>query len=272
MKPFILLLYFLTILLVFCSCEEVIELDLKEVEPEVVIEGVITDQPGPYTVEISKSAGFYEPNTFPAISGASVVISDGLGNEELLTEVSPGIYQPSTLQGQRGVTYTLKVEIEGKAYTAQSKIPDQQIPLDSLTFSYEEKSLFLDEGYYATAYFHDPAGAENFYRLKVLVNDEVYVFEDDDETTEDTNLWLTRDKFTNGNVVEYDFPHTLKPGDTVYVELHHLNQDTYDYYRTFADVIDGSAVAPSNPISNFGDQALGHFAAFSVSYKTAIVK
>ena len=82
---------------------------------------------------------------------------------------------------------------------------------------------------------------------------------------EDDNFWLYSDKYTDGNAQDYDFPHTLEEGDDVYVELRHLDKSTYDYYRMLVDVIDGGGVAPSNPISNFGDTALGYFGAFSVS-------
>ena len=38
----------------FTSCEEIIKIDLQDTEPRTVIEAVITDQPGPYIVQLSK--------------------------------------------------------------------------------------------------------------------------------------------------------------------------------------------------------------------------
>ena len=75
--------------LLFSSCEEVIELDLNTTEPQIVIEGFITDGEGTYSVLISKTVDFYDPNTFPPQTGAVVHITDDLGNTETLTETSP---------------------------------------------------------------------------------------------------------------------------------------------------------------------------------------
>ncbi|UCS91616.1 DUF4249 domain-containing protein [Echinicola marina] len=247
------------------SCEEVIDISLEEVEPRIVIEGIVTDQPGPYTVSISKSVGFYEDNEFPGVEGAYVEISDDLGNVDVLEDLGEGKYQTTELQGQRGVNYSIKVEVEGNTYTAESKMQEKQVMIDSLAIRYEEESLFYKEGYYLKAYFEDPPGLGNYYSFNVYVNGEVYVFDNDGEMIEDDNFWLWDDKFTDGNVQDYDFPHTLKEGDELYVMLRHLNWSTYDYYRTLVEVIDGGGVAPSNPLSNFGDTALGYFAAYSVT-------
>ena len=261
---------------VFSSCEDVIELDLTNVPPQVVIEGFVTDQEGPYSIQISKTADFYDPNDFPPQQNASVRIFDDQGNEDILTETSPGVYETSALQGVRGVTYTLEVQLEAVTYTATSKMPEQLIALDSLSTTFEEESLFYDEGYYATAYFNDPPNIENYYRMQVLVNGEVYFFIDPEDDSvapvEDINFWLTNDKFTDGNLQDYEFPHTLKVGDTMQVSLAHLERSTFDYYRTLVDIIGGGGVAPSNPITNMQGGALGYFGAFSVTGNSVVVQ
>jgi len=258
------------------SCEDVIELDLTSVPPQVVIEGFVTDQEGPYSVEISKTADFYDPNQFTPQENAVVRIFDDQGNEDILTETGPGIYETSNLQGERGVTYTLEVALEGTTYNATSKMPEELIPLDALTVQFEEESVFFGEGYYATAFFNDPPNIDNYYRLQVLVNGETYFFtdEDDDEAVpeRDINFWLSNDKFTDGNLQDYEFPHTLKIGDTMQVTLAHLDRATFDYYRTLVDVINGGGVAPSNPISNMKGGALGYFGAFSVTENSVVVQ
>ncbi|MGB7395115.1 MAG: DUF4249 domain-containing protein [Pricia sp.] len=265
-----------TLALILFSCEDVIELDLTEVPPQVVIEGFVTDREGPYIVRISRTADFYEPNSFPSEEGALVQISDDQGNEDTLTETAPGIYETNTLQGQLGATYTLEVQLEGTTYTATSTMPERLVPLDSISADFEEESLFFDEGYYATAFFNDPPDVENYYRLQVLVNGEVYFFvdEDDEESVpqEDINFWLTNDRFTDGNLQDYEFPHTLQVGDTMDITLQHLDESTFDYYRTLVDVINGGGVAPSNPITNWDNGALGYFGAFSVTENSVQVR
>ncbi|MDN3670284.1 DUF4249 domain-containing protein [Echinicola jeungdonensis] len=255
----------------FSACEEVIELDLDDGGPMLNIEGVVADQTGPYLVKISRSVGFYEDNEFPPVSGALVTISDNEGHKETLEEISPGIYQTNTLRGKRGNSYDLEVELEGKSYQASSQIPPERIPIKNLEYGYRKGSFFSDDGYYVTAFFEDPEGLGNYYRLVLLVNGEEYFFEVDGDMVRDNNLWLSDDKYTDGNIQDFEFPHTLEEGDTVDVALYHLDQTTYDYYRTLEEVIDGGGVAPSNPLSNFGDEALGYFGAYSVTSLRVII-
>jgi len=88
--------------LMVCSCKKIVTLKLNTAPAQIVIEGEITDQPGPYTVSISQTVGFYEDNTFPPVSGASVTISDNTnGITDSLTEVVPGrvFTAPMTCKG-----------------------------------------------------------------------------------------------------------------------------------------------------------------------------
>src|SRR5690554_906724 len=98
---------FSTILLY--SCEKEIDLDLNNSDPQIIIEGSITDAPGPYYVRISKSVNFDEPNSYPPVSGAYVTISDNEGNTDVLTEIEEGLYQTNTIVGAPGNTYNLSV-------------------------------------------------------------------------------------------------------------------------------------------------------------------
>ncbi|MEF9478923.1 DUF4249 family protein [Chryseobacterium sp. 1B4] len=117
-------LYIILSLLALTSCEKEIDLDLNDQSGNIVIEGNVTNQPGPYTVKITKSVGFSEPNQYPAVTGAQVILSDDMGQTETLQYTGNGVYQTSTFTGSPGRTYTLKVQAEGKEYTAQSKMPE----------------------------------------------------------------------------------------------------------------------------------------------------
>lgn len=272
MKNFNLSVIYLSILFALTSCEEVIELDLANTEPQVVIEGIVTDQTGPYTVTISKTTDFYKTNFFPAGTGATVKIADSEGNLDTLVEVEAGVYRTTDLQGVAGRTYNLTVEFDGEIYTASSTIPADKIMIDSLAYAFEEKSLFNDEGYFVTNYFTDLIVARNYFRLNIFVNGAPFMFEnDDEELVEDNNFWLIDDKYFSGNQIEYGFPLKLVEGDSVYVELHNLDKSTYDFYTTLVQVFDNGGMAPSNPITNLNNSALGYFAAFSVDSASIIV-
>ena len=256
------------------SCQDVIELELENVSPRLVIEANISDQAGPYTVTLSETGDFYLSNDFPAVHAEVVILSDENGNRDTLKEVKPGSYQTTFIQGVRGVIYTLEVKYKGTSYMASSRIPDQIISIDSLYTEFLEESILQDEGYYASIYAQDLPNVENYYRYKVFVNGEVYIFDEDtDEEEEDDNLYLDQDKFFDGQYYNITFPQNLKLGDSVSVELYNINKASYDYYKTLIEAIGASGVAaPSNPISNFNNNALGNFNAYVFSRKTVRVE
>tara|TARA_R110002049_G_scaffold273751_8_gene451601 strand:- start:1778 stop:2500 length:723 start_codon:yes stop_codon:yes gene_type:complete len=239
-----------------------------------VIEANISDQAGPYTVTLSETGDFYLSNDFPAVHAEVVILSDENGNRDTLKEVKPGSYQTTFIQGVRGVIYTLEVKYKGTSYMASSRIPDQIISIDSLYTEFLEESILQDEGYYASIYAQDLPNVENYYRYKVFVNGEVYIFDEDtDEEEEDDNLYLDQDKFFDGQYYNITFPQNLKLGDSVSVELYNINKASYDYYKTLIEAIGASGVAaPSNPISNFNNNALGNFNAYVFSRKTVRVE
>lgn len=253
------------------SCEEVIDLDLGNAEPRIVIEATITTDPGPYHVRVNRSVNYGELNEFPPISGATLTLTDEAGNSETLEEVSEGLYQVQAFQGENGKMYGLEVLHEGKTYEASSTMPATVIPIQSLEYIFEEETLFVDEGYYVTAYFADPEDEVNYYRLKIFVNGEPYYFDQDGVPVKDDNFWLVNDKFFNGKVMDFEFPQTLKAGDKVDVELHQVDRAAYDYYRTLVDLMGFGGVAPANPLSNWNNGALGYFGAVSVTYASIVI-
>lgn len=267
-KPVLSLLGYMALV----SCEEVIDLDLGKNEPRIVIEGTVTTDQGPYTVKINQSVDYGELNEFPPVSGATVSVKDDQGATATVVEVDEGIYSVQDIQGQNGRSYTIEVSYNGETYQASSLLPPTDIPIQSLEYTFEEETLFIDEGYYLTAYFADPIEETNYYRLRIFVNGEVYYFERDDNRVRDDNFWLINDKFFNGKLMDFEFPHTLKAGDKVDVELHQVDRTTFDYYRTLVDLMGVGGVAPANPLSNWSNGALGYFGAISVSYASMVIE
>jgi hypothetical protein len=242
----------------FCSCEKVIDLKLNTSGSQIVIQGTVYDQPGPYTVKISKTVDFDESNIFPPVTGAEVEISDNTGNTEVLTETSPGIYLTSSIQGVPGRTYTLTIKADGKNYTAGSTMPPA-VNIDSL---YCEKSYFGDF-LQLYAEFSDPAGAENYYHLSQDINGVI----------QDV-MGVASDELYDGQIIKFPFmpvdeESILISGDTTTVWLESIDKGVYEYYRTI-DQYSGQYTTPSNPVSNINNGALGYFKACSMRKKTII--
>ena len=272
MEKLIRLFFFCVVFATLASCEEVIDLDLGNSEPRIVMEGLITTDRGPYQLKINQSVDFGETNDFPPVVGAVVTVTDEDGNSEVLQEVAEGLYNTVDLQGERGKSYRMDVEYAGEFYSANSTIPMTTVSLDSLAYEFVEESLFAKEGYYITAYLTDPAEEVNYYRMKIFVNEEPYFFEIGDNRFKDDNLWYFNDQFFNGKQMDIEFPHTLQVGDKVDLELYQIDKNTYDYYRTLGELGGIGGVAPANPLSNWSNEALGYFGAVSVEYASLVIE
>ncbi len=260
------LITFIAGTLLLTSCTKEIEVDLNTADPKIVIEGNITNAPGPYTVKISKTVNFSEPNTFPPVGGALVIISDNSGVIDTLNETTPGLYRTSALAGIPGRTYNLKVIAEGKSYYASSTMP-QPVNLDSLGFE-----LFTTNGnsggkeYLTLPVFTDPAATVNSYRFIQTVNGKL-----------DESIFVLNDNTFNGlqnDQLLFNPDAEIKSGDTVSVEFRCIDKTTYDYFYTLAQfTTDGPfSTTPTNPPNNItGNIALGIFSAYTVQVKTKVV-
>lgn len=250
-------LWIIILLLLFISCEEVINIDLKESEPRFVIDAKITDS-SPCFILLTESQGFNNNEPYKRISGATIELSDDRGNKETVKETKEkGIYM-SLMTGRTDRTYTLNVSIGEEKYEAKAKIP-KAVPIDSL-YIYNIR-IGKDDWYSPCIVFQDPAGEENSYYTMMYVNGTMM-----------RSIYLNDDEFRNGLVVERilyfdkedNNDEELKAGDHIWVEMQTLDKGMYTFYKSLYSVAAGGA---TNPLTNFTGGALGCFKAYGTSYK-----
>ena len=104
------------ILLLTASCIDPYHPQLKESQELLVVNGMVTDVPGEYTVEISRSVPFDEPVFLP-VRHCVVEVTDNLGSTVAYTETSPGIYTAYLDSDFLGT---------GRAYQLYVKTPDER--------------------------------------------------------------------------------------------------------------------------------------------------
>lgn len=260
------LIFFLPIILL-TSCEDVIEVKLDYMEPKLVIEGVITDPDNQCIIKLSETADYFNPQTNPAVSDAQITLTDSEGKKVNFIEIEPGIYSEESVQAKPDMEYTLTVFSEGNEYKAKATIPEK-VTIDSLTSKYNSESIFYEVGYVVTCHFSDPAGADNFYRLKTFnINDSTRARNSED---------IYSDDLFNGNKVELQWSYDVyQQSDTVIVELYTLDGPTYEYYKTLFPISGGdemtSITTPANPNTNISNGALGYFGAYSICRDTIII-
>lgn len=246
------------------SCRKVIDLDLNSSNPEIVIEGNVSNGPGPYVVQLTKTINFDETNNFPPVNGAVVTIRDNIGNTDILTEGPTGVYKTTSLTGVPGRNYFLEVNAAGKLYQSSSTmftpVTIDELTVDSFTFGAVANK-------YINVKFRDPEGVKNFYRIIEIINGD---------TLDIINVGS--DRFSDGleivAAVFSDEDPKLKSGDEVEILLMSIDENVYNYLNELSDVLNGGgqSAAPANPTSNISNNALGYFSAHSISSSTIIVE
>src|SRR5699024_8359013 len=107
---------------------------------------------------------------FPAVTDATVKITDKNGLVTPLVNQGDGVYLLENYTPIYNGEYTMEVEVEGTKYKAIDTLP-AIVPLDSLSAKFQEKTFIFDAGYILYLHFQDPIGS-NYYRVSRTVNGE----------------------------------------------------------------------------------------------------
>jgi len=130
----------LALLVMLFSCTEDIVIDLEEGNPLIGVEGSFTDELKRHEVILSYSANFYSEEEVNMISGARVMVTDGVDTIPYLEQSDrPGHYLTDSVAGRKNTMYRLLVDVpdEGEAdgykhLTAESYMNDNVDHIDSL--------------------------------------------------------------------------------------------------------------------------------------------
>ena len=255
------------IMLSLSSCEKVIDVKLNTSASKLVIEGAITDQSAQQVITLSESVPYTNSNTYPAVTGATVTVTDDNSHSWLFTETKPGIYTSGSLKGETGRTYTMNVNANNNIYTASSTL-QPLVHLDSL--SIKIITFGGDDFKAVEVHYKDPSDVVNQYRWVLKVNGvQIKV------------VYADNDRLSNGNdvtnVLFYsdDDNEKLKAGDKVDVEMQCIDKNVFNYWFTLSQQSQngpGGGVTPGNPPSNITNSALGYFSAQTTETKSIVVE
>lgn len=257
----------------FISCREMIELDLPQQQPKLVVEAELNNHRGPHLVHLSLTADYFSKEELPAVEDARVIISDNTGLRDTLVQANPGLYVSTALNGEIGRTYTLHIDWNGDRYESSGRLLEEAV-IDSLNYRYFPQNPFFQEGYYIFFFGRVPPDRTNYFRFKVFKNDSLY--------NNRTDLLVQDDQFLPDTLENIRFSYPFETGDTVRLEMYTLNQDMYQYYRELITLLfnDGGLFSPppQNPASNIrnltdpDNPPLGYFQVASVTTGTIVIE
>lgn len=138
------LLVLLTILLT-AACVDPLKIPEIALDEGLVVDGAITDQPGPYTVKIFSTLSLDDDlDKRKYFAGATVTINDDHGHSVTLTENATGTYQTDAdeIQGVVGYTYQLNITLEdGRQYESTPVLLESAGTVDRVFFQFQENSI-----------------------------------------------------------------------------------------------------------------------------------
>ena len=277
MKP-LKYLSFLAALILFVSCEEVVEIDLNSSSPTVVVEGNISAG-STASLHLSYTSDYFSNDQSPDITNAVVTIANSNGESEILKSAGDGQYVGEKMLGEENTTYTISIDLGDKFFEGKSTI---LTPSSLVKLQFEEATFSRPGGgshfgadadslpeYNIHIQFTDDLLQENYYMLRIRQGDSI----------NDFSSSLYQDKFYEdyGMISIVPMMYNFKEGDMVNVKIYTIDFDTYNFYNQLSDVSGGGMGmmmmgTPYNPSSNLGKNVLDYFAAWAIIDTTFIVK
>jgi len=258
--------YAILLATMYCvACKKIIQVNLDNVSPQIVIEGNITDDAGPYQVLISRSVNYAANSVFPPVTDAVVSITDSTtGQKDVLLEVDSGVYATQFLVGQPKHTYQLLVIEDGHQYIATSTMP-LPVKLDSVTFE-QNTGINGVSAITAIVDFQDPPGVPNYYQFTEVVNGKAV-----------PDIFVFDDRLSDGKYIEeplFNDTAYLEPGSALLLTMNCVDENIYNYFYELSNVTASAGIqstTPANPSSNINNGALGYFSAHTTTVEQLYV-
>lgn len=246
--------FFVLNLILFSSCEDVIELDLETTEPRLVIEATLDAGNQIATVLISQTNDFYDEDPINTVSDATVSLQSESGNIYQLQEDTAGKYTANNIGISTGELFTISVEVAGEVYEASTRVP-QPVVLEEIERLESFNNPLGDIGdgtVRLAANWNDPENIQNYYRIRAYIDDE---FQSGIYT-------VLSDEFTgDGGPQSIPIRYQFEENTTVSLELLSTDAQYFDYFFQLSTATGAGfgSTTPYNPQGNFSNGALGYF-------------
>jgi hypothetical protein len=254
------------------ACTERIDIELDTTYTRLVVDGFINNQPGPHIIRLSYSGDYFQNAPPVMVEGASVMLSDGT-SMVAMDEISPGVFQTNaSFAGLIGNTYSITirdVDIDGvkQSYTASSLLK-QSPPIDSI-----QCELMPDWDVWVVKIYAQDPPSEDYYMFRVFNGNRLISDTIDEVIVTDDRLF--NGNYTYGIITQFFQESEAAPGDTIKLEMAGITREYYDFIWTLQEetgyndpLFDGP---PANIKGNVSNGAIGFFAAYGVSYSSAVI-
>ncbi|MDB4438905.1 DUF4249 domain-containing protein [bacterium] len=168
------ILFLSTFLILFSSCEDVIDVTLPESESQIVVDAWLTNLEGRQVIKLTTTQPYFDNTLAEGIDNAIINISNNNGTNFSFTSEGNGVYTHALTAeqtfGEVGDEFTLDINVNNQNLTSTTLLND--VPaIDSLSQEFKENEPFVDDGIYCEFFARDLLGLGNSYWIKSFKND-----------------------------------------------------------------------------------------------------
>jgi hypothetical protein len=277
------------------SCLDKIDVPLRQETKQMVVEGLLTNDPKFQLLRISQTTTFGNANSIEPLKGAYVEIRSSL-SETVVMRASPneiGLYKPEDPNwvGKAGVAYSIFIKLpDGRTFqSAPQKMP-QAVAIENIDANFVEGG---SPGFETSVSFKDPSDTENFYRWNAtgfhirkskgvptgfgnsVCCDRCWVLK------EERAVNIFSDALVNGNLVKnrpvYLSPFYVIGKHLIEIQQFTISRETYQFWNRYKDqqqrtgsIFDPLPAALTGNVVNITDSqdiALGYFEVSAIARK-----
>ncbi|GAA4811868.1 DUF4249 domain-containing protein [Litoribaculum gwangyangense] len=221
--------------LLMVSCEDVIDINLNNAQPRLVIDASMNWLKGTdgsnQTIKLTLTAPFFDKNIPPA-TGATVTVTDSNNNTfNFIEEGISGIYKNNSFIPEINGIYNLTINYNSEIYTASETL----IPTVPIEFvEQKNEGGFTGDEIEIKAYYTDPLDMDNFYLFEFLVNSKSI-----------KQLEVYDDEFTDGNqIFAFYSDENLEAGDELIIRNLGISRRHYEFMNILLQQTDDQSGDP----------------------------
>jgi hypothetical protein len=223
------------------SCQDVVQFQVEELDPKIVVEGQVSNNPQDNYIKLTYNQDFYDSGAVKPATGLTVTVFDDLGNTEVLIETpSNSGYYPIKTLGVIGRSYSLSIKTADKEYLSEPQKLMAKAPLNYLIqheYTVNNRPIpFIPPGIYALFGYTDDASTTDYSLVRLAINDTLL---------KDLSYFtVVEDRFISGSTVDsIAFAKRFKVGEKVTIEHRSISKGAFDFLNQVGAQL-GSAGSP----------------------------